>query len=84
MLRPIVLENGNLRQLRDNEQLSGVQRFTQGDNITFTTNPVTGRITISATGGSGGSGSGSGNLDGGGPGSVYGGLPVIDGGGVSG
>ena len=86
MPRAIVLENGRLRQLRDNGSLTGVQRFTQGENISFTTNSVTGRITISAAAGSGGGGTStsSGNIDGGVPNSIYGGVTIIDGGGVSG
>jgi hypothetical protein len=78
-MRPLVIENGRIRQLRDTDTLTGVQRFIEGENVTFAVNPVNGTTSISASGGGSG---GVSYIDGGLPSSNYGGIANIDGGGV--
>lgn len=78
-MRPLVIENGKIRELRNSEILTGVQHFIEGENVTFAVNPSTGTTSISASGGGSG---GVTYLDGGTPSSNYGGIPNIDGGGV--
>jgi hypothetical protein len=81
-MRPLVIDEGKIRQLRDSELLTGVQHFIEGTNIAFAHNNITGTTTISATGGGGGDTGGVIYIDGGSPSSGYGGIPNIDGGGI--
>jgi hypothetical protein len=63
-MRPLVIDEGKIRQLRDSELLTGVQYFTEGQSIVFTPDTTSGNIIISTT-------VSTNSIDGGSPSSTY-------------